>query len=241
MPRFKCAQICNTPEEDMILFPQRIDSSVGHARVDNPFSNEPVMFTQTGTNPPDGFNGGGVGNKSILGFRNFDKLKLQLLSTVEWICKDLTSEIPIAPNGAQGIPYLNLIVDVNGDDTLYKIFISSYGLSPAQINNIQSTPLGADRFKYKVDYSTNYFNIVGGLPPVVPIVSIGPGTFSNAYRMQDVLASYPNARLRNINSGDGGLPRAMPTAGVILCSGDSVNVAQGAKLIESMKVNGVSV
>ena len=51
---------------------QREDLSCNNARVSDLWSDQPVMQTFTGPNTAGAYNGGGIGNKCIFGFRGFN-------------------------------------------------------------------------------------------------------------------------------------------------------------------------
>src|SRR5271169_751457 len=70
-------------------FVNRIDVSVNKARVDNAQSSSPVLTTQTGTNLVGAFNGGGLGNKAILGIQGFDLMPLSQLFSIVWVWREM--------------------------------------------------------------------------------------------------------------------------------------------------------
>ena len=94
---------------------KRADQSVNAGRVDNPYSSEPILRTQSSGNAAGGFNGGGTGNKSILGFRpSFAGLPLAIVDALSWTWTDLI-------NAGVLPPYMNVILDLNGDGSAFAI------------------------------------------------------------------------------------------------------------------------
>jgi hypothetical protein len=225
------------------LFPNRIDLSCNKARIDNPFSASPLMVTQTGPSLAGAYNGGGIGNKAILGFLGYDLLPLGALLDISWTWQNMAPQLPLIGNRR---PYLNVVVDINGDDSVYKIFAIPFGVAPALVNNLVETPLGPNRFRYSWTPSNpvTTTQVVNQLLPVPPPVVAGgypaPGAWpGTAYSVASIVAAWPNARLREVNSGDGGLPNGTVTAAIMLVTGDSGNQLLGAAMLEDITINGV--
>ncbi|MHB8107732.1 MAG: hypothetical protein ACYDH4_09960 [Candidatus Cryosericum sp.] len=226
----------------LIQFPNRLDVSVNKALVDNAQSSTPVMTVRTGTNAAGAFNGGGLGNKALLGVRGFDMVPLSALSTLEFTWQDLSN------NPALGLlPYINLVVEVDPilQPGIFHIFVITLALVPTSVDAFTVTNLGGGRFIYHYDVVVNTIQVVWpgavGLPPVVPVVNNGPAWFDQAFRMSDILAAYPNARLRDASSLDGGLPNATVTPSYLFVLGDSNNLLMCSRLLEQIKFNGVLV
>jgi hypothetical protein len=233
----------------LLAFPNRIDISVNKAQVDNAQSASPIMTVKTGTNNAGAFNGGGLGNKAILGIQGFDTMPLSALATLEIVWREMEAG---HPNPIQVEVYANLIVEPDpiGAPGTFRIFSISNTLPP--IFDFTVTPLGPGRWDYSWTASspTNFVQVVGpvvgpppppfgtSFPPVVPFISNGPAFFSQAFRMSDILASYPNARLRDASTGDGGMPKTTVTPAILIIVGDSNNVTMASRLIEEVKLNG---
>jgi hypothetical protein len=226
----------------LVQFPNRLDLSVNHANVDNAQSNSPVLTTRTGSNAVGAFNGGGTGNKALLCIRGFDKLPLSQLTTLEFTWNDIFNDLTLGL-----LPYINLVVEADpvAMPGVYHIFVITAALVPTSINSFTVTSLGGGRFNYRYVAATNTIQVVWpgavGFPPVVPVVNNGPAWFDQAFRMSDILAAYPNARLRDASSLDGGLPKATVTPSLIFVIGDSNNLIMNSKLIEQILFNGVMV
>jgi len=100
-----------------IVMPNRRDHSVNGAWVENWQNPQPVMRTQTNNNPAGGYNGGGLGNKAILGhylpgppYPAGGTMKLSLLASIEYLIDRITPEVSAVNIVA---PYVNLMVLLN--------------------------------------------------------------------------------------------------------------------------------
>jgi hypothetical protein len=210
--------------------PNRVDCSVNSGRVDGLYTAQPVLHTQPAGNVVGGFNGGGTGNKSICGYRLIpDGQPLSAWQGFSYTWRDLD---PLNP----GLPtYANILVDVNGDGSLIKIFVVDPVSLPA-LNNGTNTPNvdGSTTTSYAA--ASQFVLIVNLLAGVAPAVSLGPAWPANSFRISDVLAVYPNARFLETASGDGGLPKSPNvTPAFLLVTGDSLN-----QQIRAMRVSGVT-
>ncbi len=241
-----------------IPFPGRVELSVNKSQIENYQGVIPSLRTQTGPNLTGAYEGGGTGNKAILGFRGFTGLPLGSFTGLDFTWEDLIPETtllltapvvwdppagpPTVGSSAIGLlPFINLIVDMNGDGSLIKIFNMSQTLPPTSDTNFTVTSLGTDRWNYAFDPAVNTFEIVLGLPPVPvvdPVIDDGPSWFDKAYLMADVLAAYPDATLIDIASGDGGMPKDVVTPGIVLAMGGSSNVDAALKIVEQITING---
>ncbi len=236
----------------LLAFPNRLDLSVNKANVDNTQSASPVITTRTGTNPAGAFNGGGLGNKGILGIQGFDGTALSALTSIEYVWREMEAAHS-NPLGLQ--PYLNLIIEPDPDlhPGVYKIL--TIGNTDLPIFCCAPTALAPGRWDYlwkpaptpgNPPYGPNVVQVVldfaaGPLPIVPPDIVLGPTWPSHAYFMSTILAAFPNARLRDVSTLDGGLPKTTVTPALLVIIGDSNNVVMVSRLIESVKVNGSSV
>lgn len=236
--------------ETLQEFVNRIDLSVNKARVDNAQSSSPVLTTQTGTNLVGAFNGGGVGNKAILGIQGFDLMPLSLLRSIVWTWR----EMEIAHTNPLAFEvYINVIIEPDP-----VAFPGNFKIVSIANNNgppivcAAATPLGNGRWNYAwasappvLPTGPNIVQVVNDFGPPFPVVppdiNLGPSWPSHAYFMSTILAAFPNARLRDASSGDGGLPNSTVTPAILFVVGDSNNVTLVSRLIESVIVNGVSV
>jgi len=214
----------------------RVDCSVNSARVEQPYSATPFLHCQNGGNAAGGFNGGGVGNKSILGFDVGDGEALGVWTGVEWTWLDLAAATP-----GIGV-YANLIVDQNGNGTLYKVFV----IDPASgvaLNNGTTVTNGDGSKTTTFDPSTEYVLVVNDIVGVVPAVDLGGPFWGNrSYRVSDILATYPLAKFKYAASADGGLPKTpTKTPAYLLMTGDSTNNRVRAFRLSGVKFDGVPV
>jgi hypothetical protein len=218
---------------------ERGDFSVNAGRVENAWSDAPVLHTQTKNPGAGGYNGGGQGSKSILGFNVGDGLALSLLLSVAWTWFNLVPYVS-TPFGV----YLNLIVDLFGNGTLYKILVVDPSSVPALNNG--TTILNVDGSRTtSIDFATEWVlvvNDVPGYPPGIPApaVNLVPGGswLNRSYRLADIAAAYPLAVLRRANTLDGGLPLATVTPAMLLCTGDSGNNRVHAMKVTDVLFNG---
>jgi hypothetical protein len=235
-------------------FPNRLDVSVNQANVDNAQSAVPVLTTRTGVNNVGGFNGGGTGNKAMLGIQGLNGMPLGNLNSLSWIWQEL-EEAHTNPLGLH--VYANIIIEPNpiGFPGVYKILVFTDTLSP--VSDVITTPVspGVWLQEWPTDSNKLVFcvNPPGPVPP--PLVSVWttppPGVpffsaadntyFTQLFRMADILAAYPNAIIVDASSGDGGLPNSAVIPALLLIVGDSNNRALVSRLISSILVNGNAV
>lgn len=215
-------------------FPDRVDCSVNNARVENLYSTMPFLHCQTGGNVAGGYNGGGVGNKSILGIRAGDNLALGSLVNLAYTWLDL------APAIVGLVTYCNLIVDINGDGSVYKVFVVDPTGAPAL--NTNTTVTNGDGSKTTTfAAASNYVLVVDDLAGVIPIVNLGVGWQNHAYDIADILVVYPAAQLKEASSLDTGLPSLMVTPAFLLITGDSTSNKIRTYRLSNISFNGVTV
>jgi hypothetical protein len=148
--------------------------------------------------------------------------------------------------------YVNLVIDVNGDGSAYKIGVVDPAALPAL--NIATTVTNPDgSFTTTWNAGAQNMLLVNGLlnpplppggpgfvPPTVPGAPLPGGWPSNSYSVAAILAAYPNARLAQAASGDGGMPRSPnKTPALVLATGDSGNQIIRAFRLSNVKLNGV--
>lgn len=219
-----------------------------------------VLHTGAVANPVGAYNGGGTGNKAILGVSGFSGLPISALASIAF-----TWQNELGPGGTQfnpptganvTVPYFNLIIDFDptvpgGNIRILSLMDSS--LAPvisAAIGNY-TNPGGLNTLTYSWTSAKDVIIIGSPANPtpggVVPAVTVGPGTFDNAYSYASLIAANPNAILkdcftRNVPvspNGDGGLPAGAVTPGLLLVSGDSGNTTKSGKKFTSLKINGI--
>lgn len=214
----------------------RIDCSVNAARVEQLYSATPFLHAQNGGNAAGGFNGGGVGNKAICGFDVGDGEAIGVWTGIEWTWLDLASSTP-----GLGV-YANLIVDQNGDGSLYKVFVIDPASNPA-LNNGTTVVNGDGSKTTTFDPSSEFVLVVNDIVGVVPAVNLGGVFWGNrSYRVSDILAMYPAAKFKRAASADAGMPKSPTvTPAYLLVTGDSTNNRVRAFRLSGMKFDGVAV
>lgn len=226
---------------DLFAFPNRGDFSVNKASVDNAWSSQPVIKTQTGVNTAGGYNGGGLGNKAILGVDVGNGLPLASFVSLSYTWR------PMVPYVATPfMPYINLIVELGLPGPAgFKVFVIDPAAVPA-LNSHVTVNNGDGTFTTTFTSALNFIQVVNdvpGYPPGVPLpaVNLAPlGTWLNrSYRIADIAAAYPLAALRRVSSLDGGLPVATVTPAMMVIGGDSGNNRVQAWRIGPMTFNGV--
>lgn len=233
-------------------YPNRLDASVNNGRVENPYSANPILHCQSGGNVAGGFNGGGTGNKCILGYDVGNLLPLGAFTGFDYTWRDLAPYI-------SGLPvYANLVIDVNGNGTAYKIGVVDPA-SPLALGNGSTVTNLDGSFTTTFNAATQNLLIVNGLPTVLPgvgppyvpptVAGAAPPTYgftagwgSSSYSIAAILAAYPNARLARAASGDGGLPVSPNvTPALMLITGDAINQRIRSFQLSSVRFNGVLV
>jgi hypothetical protein len=235
-------------------FQNRVDCSVNSAHVESTYAALPVLHAQSGGNTAGGYNGGGTGNKSILGFRVGNGLSLSLLSSIEWTWFDLnpaTSGFPV---------YANLVIALNGPlgSQINKILVIDPASAPVLNNGTTITNPDGSFTTTFLAASMNVL-VVNGLamsgvspgppfvmpdqpPALIPPFGLPAGWGSVSYSLATILANYPAATLVEVSSGDGGLPKAPnKTPPFMLITGDSGNQIIRAFRLSNVRFNGALV
>jgi hypothetical protein len=204
--------------------------------VDGANSDAPILRTLTGAPLAGGYNGGGNGSKSILGIDAGHLLPLGSIVSLDY---RITNLMPynVAP---WPLAFVNLLVDVLGNGTQLKVFVIDPQSVPA-LSQTTNTPNLDGSTTVAFDAATNLVLIVGLLPPVVPIVNLGPSFLQQGFSIASVLASYPLARLARLNTLDGGLPKVQTLPPFLLVNGDSSNNRTIATRLQAIRLNGVLV
>jgi len=239
-----------------------VDLSVNNASADLGFSAVVLRTGGDGVTPNivGAFNGGGAGNKAILGLLGFNGMPISALTSIEY---SWTSQL--GPTGPfynppgtldPTVPFINLIIDFNpvvGDLRLISLLDSS--LTPAIVNVIgtYANPGGLNTLIYSWDATMDV--LIVNAPPnptpggVPPDVSVGPNWPANAYSWAALVAANPAAIFVDafpanplfFPTGDGGSPAGAILPALLLASGDSGNLTKSGKLILDWKINGVPV
>jgi hypothetical protein len=236
-------------------FPRRLDVSVNGANVDNAQSHAAVMTTRTNVNAAGGFNGGGTGNKAMLGVQGLHHMPLAALVSLAFQWKELEAELP---NPLALRVYANVLIEPDpvGFPGVFKVLVFSDALVP--IVTMDTTSIGAGSWleTWPTAAGPARVQCVNPAQPPGPPVSVwtspGPGVpyavataniwQAQSFDLADVLAAYPNARLADCASGDGGLPKSPSTTpALLLIVGDSNNHALVSRLVQAIEVNGGAV
>lgn len=226
---------------DLFAVLNRGDFSVNKARVANAWSATPVLQTQTGTNAAGGFNGGGVGNKSILGVDVGNGLPLASLLSIAFTWRPL---VPFVVTPFR--PFVNVIVELGAPAPAgYKILVIDPSTVPA-LDTHTTIDNGDGTFTTTWDASTNLIQVVNdtpvfppGTPP--PVVDLGGSWLNRSYSLAAIAAAYPLAALRRVSSLDGGLPIATVTPALLFVGGDSGNNRIQAWQLSAISFNGAAV
>jgi hypothetical protein len=213
----------------------RVDCSVNSGRVDNPYNFTSFLRNQTAGNVAGGFNGLGVGNKSILGYMTADTLPC-----LGWLGLAYTWK-SLAITSSPLLVYSNMVVEITPG--VFKIFVVDPAAqigSPA-LNVCTNVLNGDGSTTTSNDPTIHYVQIVNDLVGVVPIVNLGAAWQSHSYKWSDILAVYPLARFKEAASGDGGLPKLQTTPAFMLVSGDSATNALFTYSVTNVQFNGIVV
>jgi|SRR5271166_217845 len=217
-------------------FGNRYDLSVNFARAEDAGSTLATLITGTGVPNAGSYNGGGVGNKAILGCKGHTGLPLSAIASITWEWELVAEEPPTF------LPYVNLVVSVGGG--LYKIF-SIDPLQAVILNTGTLTPLGGNKFSFTHDTATNFVQVVNAFtvapilsPPVPVAAGAGPVWNNASFRWSDIIASFPTYALADASSLDGGLPAATITPALLFNVGDSANRVEHNYRLSNLFFNG---
>lgn len=216
----------------------------------------PILRTATNVNNPGAYNGGGTGNKAILGHWLNSPLALSAFGSMQLDYERITPEITGLIH-----PYLNAIVEFDPLNNPGVLAVLSFGVPDNPPLNLGTySSLGTDRFRISWSPGANRIQVVGdkgmgppSAPPPVPLagpptipVSEGPpqvpGNWNDHdYTVTSLMLAYPLARIVNGSTGDGGLPKTTPTAAFLACLGDSGFVQANAIRLLDWRLNGASI
>jgi len=208
------------------------------------------------------YNGGGTGNKSILGKYGYDQLPIGQLTGIEYTWHNVLGLGGVFFNppsaGTVQTPKINLVVDFapsvpGGDLRILLLLDDSLAAAITAAIGTYSNPGGLNVLTYAWSSAMNA--CIVNSPPnavpggVVPSVSVGANWFENAYSWAALVAANPTAILVDafpanpalFPNGDGGMPAGAVVPSILMTSGDSGNLAKSGKVITSYKVNGQQV
>ena len=182
-----------------------------------------------------GFHSGGAGNKAMLGTDHIDDMALGDLTSFS-----VRYGLRTAGNDHQlNRPYVNVLIDVNGDGSLYKIGVFDAHSNPA-LNLLTEVSEGdAQDHEYLRSWiGAGKIKVVNELAGVVPVVSLGAGWLNKIFTIPDILAVYPEARLVRAFPADGGLPADLVLPALWLVVGDSTYTRYSRIVVREVRVNG---
>lgn len=216
------------------------DLSVNQATAQAPTAaGEPLVMRtlQSGPNPPGAYvSGAAVGNRAIAGFHGYASLRVseleQIVLDVEHVSGPLTPPAAIAPEIA-------LVVDLTCQ-------YSEYALVNVTFENMGApTELGDGRQRYTVLATEPKWSVITGLYDESGATLILPD--ADVARSQDpplplgelsdLVGAYPNACLRNTESGDLSMPRDTKTSGVMLTLARATNLVKSEWKVWRVQIN----
>ncbi len=218
------------------------DFSVNQAAVKTIGNGYPMLQTRVFTNDAGAFNGSGTGNKAIFGIDITGPLRD--FESIEIVYQNLQGDVESIFGGAASnqSPYVNLQVDLDGDNSNVLLFsMINYVSIPPPLSGIYEI-LDAPR-TYKVSWNnTLAVNVVGvtsgsDLGGITPVYSGGVNWQAIYWSFQDIVDANPNAVIINYASEDGGFPIDCVVAGLSINSGDSSQQVFSSKLIRGLKIN----
>jgi hypothetical protein len=206
-----------------------------------------MLKCNTGASPAGGFNGGGLGNKSILGFDVLDGVSIGTALSLSWTYTNLSPYIP----NFWTKPYANLVLQLNPLSAIYNLAVIDPQVLALGMGAEVSNPDGSKTWNWSSALG-NAVLIVGSpasfpaqavpLVPPPPVISFGAGAYPAAsYTLASLFASYPGAVFKKVSSLDGGLPKTTVTPAFMLVEGDSGNNTNINMLLGDVLVNGVNV
>lgn len=176
------------------------------------------LRTEAGSNEPGGFNGAGVGNKAIAGLPGYDGRSLASLSGLAW--ESLSIEGP-------GALYFNMLLELDCAGSTPIIVVADTSMA--------ETSSAGDHTRTAFTASAAQWRAVGGLDDILP----SHLDMSAAGSLTDVVDAYPFACLRDVATGDAGMPTAAVTSAVLLILGDSTNTTANEQHVAAVEVGEV--
>lgn len=210
------------------------DFSVNNASatIDASLADKPLALTvlQSAPTPAGAFNGPGTGNRSIGGFHEHDRLRV---NAIEQLSMDLEY---VSGSNLLG-PELGLILDLECDGAdLY------YALTPFSALGA-GTELTAAIRRYTVLPEDRVWAVNNELPDpagggliIAPDPELNP-TARPLATLDEIAAAYPDACVRNADSGDAGMPLAAPTSAILLTLGRATTVLRVIWRVHRFVVN----
>ncbi len=222
------------------------DDSVNGAYVTSPTSGVYTITTTNQVNVAGSFNGGGTGNKAILGIYGLSGRLLTEFNSFSFSTNSKT--------GGNNI-YVNMIIDLDGDtatttdrkilvasDQSWATIVKSHTGGGATLAGVTTTYPAGEYDNRTYSSADPIWVAVGGIAKPVGCI-IGDATvlenhLSATTRTFDNLNTcYPNAIIVDAASGDGGMPKNVVTTGLMMISGDSNNMLNFTFEVRDLSVN----
>jgi len=181
-----------------------------------------------------GFHGGGAGNMAILGTDFVEGMGLGDFTSLA-----VSYALRSAGNDdILGRPYVNLLIDVNGDGSLLKIGVLDAS-SNLPLNLLTDVPSGgATDHEYTRSWiGGGKIKVVDELVGVTPSIDLGAGWLNKVFLISDILAEYPDAKLVSAFPADNGLPADLTMPPLWLVLGDSTYTRYSRVVIRQVSVN----
>lgn len=192
----------------------------------------------------------------MLGINNFNYFPMKDLENISITFENIQGTVSMAygptgsPSSFDQAPYINLIVDVNGDLSNIIIFvICTDTLQPILINNCGIFIYNTQTDLYNVSWNSNmcFFAVGVGntqgylLGNISPFLSLGSAWTSNIWKFKDFITNCPNARIINYNTLDNGMPIGMKTSGILIISGSAGQQVFSSKILRSFILNDIKI
>ncbi|MGB1278222.1 MAG: hypothetical protein ACPG77_20925, partial [Nannocystaceae bacterium] len=198
------------------------------------------MWTHAITGNPNivgnkGFHGGGAGNKSMFGTDFVTGMALADLTSLSFDYALRTA----GNDHILGRPYVNLLIDMNGDGSLLKIGVfdvASNALLNLLTDAVTSGP--KDHEYTRTWVGGGKIKIVNELAGVTPAIDLAAGWLNKVFEIADIVAQYPNAKLARAFPADNGLPADLTMPPLWLVVGDSNYARYSRVIIREVRVNG---
>jgi hypothetical protein len=135
-------------------------------------------------------------------------------------------------------PYINILIDVNGDGTLYKIGVLDRDPNPALNLLVDVAQADPTDHEYQLSWiGAGKLKIVNELAGVTPAVDLGAGWHNKVFHVSDILAVYPDAKLARAFPADNGLPADLTMPPLWLVLGDSTYTRYSRVLLREVRLN----
>jgi len=225
------------------------------------------FYTYVRTNQAGNFNGGGTGNKMICGLKGYNNgsegVPLVDFPAIEIEATIMQPAVVVATShqAIQGLAVFDVLRIVNFDSTLNALPSGSnvpFGNPAMGDYSLKRTLISGNTYKYEMNPDTSACYIVvqglavnviaGAIEGVHYVVQAGaPATNASSYwtfvtySVAAVQLLYPDAKIFDTVTTDGGAPKSKLMTGVYFSLGDSSTSTYGAIKVNYMKVNGETI